>query len=484
MSIRNLRERISGRSLDRADQHRGDDDAKSISSARTSMSSKSSRTRLKVVSPTSASRPTLGAFFHVSKQQVIIAQRTKVNHRQKELSVRKNRKSSILASLDKFIDGDDRDEATYVTTETVPISDHSISSQMSLERMSRPPPLAQGEHPTKRNDSASSQSLSVGGEAPPRKERYRRRGSVTKFSLDDQQEDGSSREFDDSSATKSSIGVDSVQSDTSVLQNSGSSTSTRRYHRRGSVTKFSLEATQEEQAKQPERRPKLLPKLPKVQKGFDDNDVSLSSFGGDSVQSDNVPPGRFRRRNSVTKFSLESTTEHVPKKDTLSSSNSSLPVSSTIGGDHGSFSSLGTNISALCDEDGLGYGSMYSTAPPPRTTPSPVDLYGYREEETDSVPQRPPRKERYRRRGSVTKYSLEAQDLVKKELQAGSALKKKKELEDSSIVNKELDSSTRSLQFEELVARPTSVTKINAEAPSRPPRHPLNKNRLSSQPIS
>jgi hypothetical protein len=465
MPIHSLRERISGRSLHPRSDHR-DDDTKSVSSARTFMSSKS-RTPKLVSSPTATNRPTLGAFFNVSKHQVNIVQRSKLN-RQKERDVRKNRKSSILASLDKFIDGD-QDEATDVTTETVPVSDHSISSHMSLEMRSRPP-SAQRKHP-KRLDS----SQSVGGEAPPRKERYRRRGSVTKFSLgDDQQEDhgGLSREFDDN-ASMLSIGADSVQSE-SVLQNSGSTSTTTprpRYRRRGSVTKFSLEATAEEQVKQPKQ-----PKQPKkVQQDFDDTSSTTnvsrsSSCAGDSVQS-------------ATKFTLEesrTSTQHAPKKDTLSSSNhsSSLPVS-TIGGDNGSFSTLG-NISALYDEDGLGYGSMHSATPPPRATPSP-DAYGYGEE-TDSVSQRPPRKERYRRRGSVTKYSLEAQDQVKKELQAGSTLKKKKELEDSSTANKELeDSSTHSLQFEELVL---ARSKRSSTEASRPPRHPRKNRLVPSQPIS
>jgi hypothetical protein len=468
MPIHNLRERISRRSLDRSADH-GDDDTKSISSVRTSMSSRSRKPKL--VSPTLANRPTLGAFFNVSKQQDSTALRSEVNHRQKELDVRKNRKSSILASLDRFIDGD-RDEATDVTTETVPISDHSISSHMSLERRPRPP-SAQRKYP-KLHDSSPQ---SVGGEeVPPRKERYpRRRGSVTKFSIDDQQEDGLSREEFDGSASMLSIGVDSVQSDSVLQQNSGT-TSTPRYRRRGSVTKFSFEATQEEeQVKQP--------KQPMVQKDFDGN-VSLSSFDGDSVQSDNIPPRRYRRRNSVTKFSLEEpTTEQAPrKKDTLCSSNSSLPVSSTIGGDHaGSFSSSLGNISGLCDEDGPGgYGSTHRATPPPRATLSP-DAYRYREE-TDSFSQRPPRKERYRRRGSVTKYSLEAQDQVKKELgQAGSTLKKK-ELEDSSTtINKELeDSSTHSLQFEDLVL--VARSKSSTDTLPRPPRHPAQESTTRTLP--
>jgi hypothetical protein len=478
MPIHSLRKILSRRSL--LDDHRDDADTKSVSSAKTSMPSKSRRPK-SVSSPTAGNRPTLGAFFNVSKlQQVNIAPRRSKLNRQKQLDVRKNRKSSILASLDRFIDGD-RDEGTVVTTETLPaVSDHSAYSShhiMSPERRSRPVP-------SKRHD--SSQSVG-GGEAPPRKERYRRRGSVTKFSLDDQQ-DGSSREFDDSVSILS-IGADSVQSD-SVLQNSGSTSTTTprpRYRRRGSVTKFSLD--------------EQVVKQPKVQKDFDDTSiVSLSSFAGDSVQSDKVlvpPPGRrYRRRNSVTKFSLESTTERAPrKKDTLSSSNSSaLPVSSTIGGDsNGSFSSSLGNVSTLCDEDSLGYSSTtmhQSLTSPPRATPPSPDPYGYGQEETDSVSQRPPRKERYRRRGSVTKYSLEqAQDQVKKELlvlQADpTSTSNKKERKDSSTVNKELvveDSSNHSIPFEELVARFNKRSSTPEASP--PPRRYPRKNRLPSQPIS
>jgi aryl carrier-like protein len=771
MTIPNLRERISGKSLDRSDHHHDDDDdTKSISSATARTTSMSSSTH----THKTFKRPTLGAFFgDLSKQQGIIAPRPKLNE-QEEIDVRKNRKASIFASLDKFIDkdggGDQEDEVTVATTESASASHKSLDTGRS-----RPPlalALGQRKQQPKRHDS----SQSVGGAAPPRKERYRRRGSVTKFSLDDQQEqDGSSppttddieMDIDDTVSMAASIGGDSVQSD-SVLQlqnKSNISAPRQRYRRRGSVTKYSLEEPTTEQAPQkdtlssssnhsalpvstiggdsngsftPLEQPTLTQekkkvkkpkskknfddnvslssvgvKKPKSKKNFDDNvslssvgvkkpkskknfddDVSLSSVGLDSVQSDNVNPRRYRRRGSVTKFSLESTPEQQvlqQKDNTLSSSsNHSLPPVSTIGGDTGSFTSLEPtqekkkvkkpkskknfdgdvslssigvdsvqsdsvyqtnknsagnttstapqqqqkyrrrgsvtqyslepttteekprvkkpkskknldanvslssvgvkkpkskknfgdnvslssvgvkkpkskknfdnnvsissvgvkkpkskknfddnvslssvgvdsvqsdnasprryrrrgsvtkfslestpeqqvpqqkdtllssssnhslppvstigvdsngafsldNVSELCyDEDGLGYGSMHSAPPCPRATPSP-DPYGYGEETTDSVSQqRPPRKERCPRRGSVTKYSLEAQDEVKKEL------------EDSS------NHSLPACEEEELAAskKKKKKKKSNTDEASRPPRHP-RKNRLATLP--
>ena len=98
----------------------------------------------------------------------------------------------------------------------------------------------------------------------------------------------------------------------------------------------------------------------------------------DSMARRGSDAGRYRRRNSVTKYSLDQTQSKPPKSE---------PRKQTISLD----SYLGKTSSHEEEEKSFGHGSIQS------------DSFSH----TDG----PHRSERYRRRGSVTKYSLDTAEV-------------------------------------------------------------------------
>jgi hypothetical protein len=147
--------------------------------------------------------PSLSSFLSLSEKSRAFANRGKVRQ-QRNSTDRESRKSFILSSLDKFAD-DDETLATDLTTGSHSALQNSLNSSMTSTL-----DVATNHHSCNNNE-----------EAPHRRSRYPRRGSVTKYSLEADEDN-------------SSVCNSSVQSDAILPP------SRERICRRGSVTRYSL----------------------------------------------------------------------------------------------------------------------------------------------------------------------------------------------------------------------------------------------------
>ncbi len=263
------------------------------------------------------------------------------------------------------------------------------------------------------NDNASvvsmpplSSSASFSTDSLPPRQRYPRRGSVTKFSLDHHLQkhsnDTGALQGDKHKKTKSNVDYgyndDNDNDNASVvsmpaLSSSASLTTPRqRYLRRGSVTKFSLDHhlqkhSNDTGALQGDNHKKT---NSDVDYGYnDDNDnasvVSMPPLSSSASFSTNpLPPRqRYLRRGSVTKFSLD---HHLQKH--------SNDTGALQGDNHKKTNSdVDYGYNDDNDNDNASVVSM-----PPLSSSAAFS--------SDSLPPR----QRYPRRGSVTKFSLDQCD--------------------------------------------------------------------------
>ena len=387
-----------------------------------------------------------------------------------------------MSSLDKFLDGDDMTQATEFTTGSQSLLNQSAMmnsvSSMTIEGSCQSIDEHQVQHCNGRD-------------------RYRRRGSVTKFTLehhDDSSVGSSSIQCD--ALIGASTSFDSTHTDDDDLSHSQHTKG--RCRRRGSVTKFSLDehlnnasghhdhgddvsvgchSVKSEMIGRPPRATRStktkrnsgtkkgglmslgdhLMRGRKKQHEESDDDASVLSRDCISVQSDihllhrhssheGLPPrgsggGRYCRRGSVTKYSLDTDSAHSlkgmegssPNKPPLVAQYSDRSVGDSSFAEEGSIHSVpdhpapsrqryrrrGSVTKFSLEETAaeLGKSSSHSTATSDTFSSFDDDsnLYGYGDSSnggnSESEAHHPPaRKDRYRRRGSVTRYSLEPEE--------------------------------------------------------------------------
>lgn len=181
-----------------------------------------------------------------------------------------------------------------------------------------------------------SSSATLSSDALPPRQRYSRRGSVTKFSLDQylqKPDTGAGRPKGQDKTNRSGLEMDYGYNDDNAsvvslppLSSSASFSSDalptrQRYLRRGSVTKFSLDQYMQksETGTAGLRGQEEASRRTGADSGYSDDNASIVSMpplsSSASFSSDALPPRqRYLRRGSVTKFSLNQS--HKPSNNT------------------------------------------------------------------------------------------------------------------------------------------------------------------------